>query len=153
MFVFGPLTLRISILGPFIRGKVSRGLCNYVSRELSHLYGHSLHKKLVRGLRKPRTSISCHLYEQFAAYKSRGLCNPRLIFPRINGPIVIFHCLWGVCDVISHVLCHVSQSWFMMTCLSCGRRSGRLVTAPRSTLCCSSLWRCCSSTGEYEPLV
>ena len=60
----------------------------YVSRELSHLFDNSLYKKLVRGLREPRTSISCHLYEQFAAYKSRGLCNPRLIFPRINGPNV-----------------------------------------------------------------
>ena len=59
----------------------------YVSRELSHLYDNSLHKKLVRGSRKPRTSISCRLYEQFAAYISRGLCNPRLIFPRINRPI------------------------------------------------------------------
>ena len=60
----------------------------YVSRELSHLYGHSLSKELVRGLRKPRTSFSCRLYEQFAAYVSHGLCNPRLISPRINGPIV-----------------------------------------------------------------
>ena len=58
----------------------------YVSRELSHLYDHGLHKKLVRGLRKPRTSFLCRLYEQFVAYISRGLCNPRLIFPRINGP-------------------------------------------------------------------
>ena len=38
---------------------------SYVSRELSHLYDNSLYKKLVRGLRKPRTSISCRLYEQF----------------------------------------------------------------------------------------
>ena len=60
----------------------------YVSRELSHLYGHSLSKELIRGLRKPRTSFSCRLYEQFAAYISRGLCNPRLISLRINGPTV-----------------------------------------------------------------
>ena len=33
----------------------------YVSREPSHLYDHSLYKKLVRGLRKPRTSFSCRL--------------------------------------------------------------------------------------------
>ena len=39
-------------LGLFIRGKISRGLA-YVSRELSHLYGHSLSKEFVRGLRKP----------------------------------------------------------------------------------------------------
>ena len=51
----------------------------YLSRELSHLYEHGLYKKLVRGLRKPRTSFLCRLYEQFAAYISRGLCNPRLI--------------------------------------------------------------------------
>ena len=31
---------------------------------------------------------------QFAAYISRGLCNPRLIFPRINGPI-----MWPLFDV------------------------------------------------------
>ena len=61
----------------------------FVSRELSHLYGHDLHKQLVRGLRKPRTSFLCRLYEQFAAYISRGLCNLRLIFPRINGPYTI----------------------------------------------------------------
>ena len=62
----------------------------YLSRELSHLYEHGLHKKLVRGLRKPRTSFLCRLYEQFAAYISRGLCNPRFMFPRINGPNVKF---------------------------------------------------------------
>ena len=62
----------------------------YVSRELSHLYDHGLHKKLARGLRKPRTSFSCRLYEQFAACISRGFCNPRLIFRRINGPNVGF---------------------------------------------------------------
>ena len=54
----------------------------YVSRELSHLYDNSLHKKLVRCLRKLRTSISCRLYEQFAAYISNGLCNPRLYVSR-----------------------------------------------------------------------
>ena len=64
----------------------------YLSRELSHLYEHGLCKKLVRGLRKPRTSFLCHLYEQFAAYKSRGLCDPRLIFPHINGPNVSLFC-------------------------------------------------------------
>ena len=31
-------------------------------------------------------------YEQFAAYINRGLCNPRLIFPRINGPLCTFSC-------------------------------------------------------------
>ena len=46
----------------------------YVSRELSHLHDHSLYKKL-----QPRTSFLCRLYEQFAAYISQGLCNPRLI--------------------------------------------------------------------------
>ena len=30
------------------------------------------------------------LYEQFAAYISRGLCNSRLIFPRMNGPTTCF---------------------------------------------------------------
>ena len=76
----------------------------YVSRELSHLYGHSLSKELVRGLRKPRTSFSCRLYEQFAAYIRRGLCNPWLIFTRINGPIVFlcccfwrYHCCCSCC--------------------------------------------------------
>ena len=27
---------------------------------------------------------------QFAAYITRGLCTPRLIIPRVNGPIVSF---------------------------------------------------------------
>ena len=48
----------------------------YVSRELSHLYGHSLHKKLVRGLRKQRTSFLCRVYGQFVAYTIRGLLSP-----------------------------------------------------------------------------
>ena len=61
------------------------------SAAYSHLYGNSLYKKLVRGLRKPQMNISCHLYEQFVAYISRGLCNPRLIFPRINRPNVCLH--------------------------------------------------------------
>ena len=39
----------------------------YVSRELSHLYDHSLSKELVRTLHKPRMSFSCRLYEQFVA--------------------------------------------------------------------------------------
>ena len=59
-------------IGPFIQEKISR--------ELRHLYGHTLSKEIV--------SFSCRLYEQFAAFRSRGLCNPRLIFPRINGPNV-----------------------------------------------------------------
>ena len=62
----------------------------YLSRERSHLYEHGLYKKLVRGLRKPRTCFLCRLYEQFAAYISSGSCNPGLIFPRINGPIILF---------------------------------------------------------------
>ena len=37
------------------------------------VHTHGLHKKLVRGFRKPRTSFLCHLYEQFAAHVSRGL--------------------------------------------------------------------------------
>ena len=41
----------------------------YVSHELSHLYDHGLHKKLV----KPRMKFLCRLYKQFAAYISRGL--------------------------------------------------------------------------------
>ena len=90
----------------------------YVSRKLSHLYDHSLYKKL--GLRKPRTSISCRLYEQFAAYISRGLCNPWLIFPCINGPIVP---CWRFADLLlpfeGHATCQdlppqralLSQLW------------------------------------------
>ena len=73
------------ILGPFIQGKISCGLHN--PRLVSHSYDNSVYKKLICGLRRPRTSISCLLYEQFAAYISRRLCSPWLIFPRMNGPI------------------------------------------------------------------
>ena len=71
-----------------------------ISRELSHLYGHSLSKEFVCSLRKPRTCFLCRLYEQFAAYISRRLCNPRLIFPHINGPSVVnfptsMHWFWN----------------------------------------------------------
>ena len=67
---------------------------------MSHLYEHGLYKKLIRGLRKPRTSFLCRLYEQFAAYISRGLCNPRLIFPRINEPNVSGFRWWWKKSVI-----------------------------------------------------
>ena len=60
----------------------------YLSRELSHLYEHASYKKLVGGLRKPRTSFLCRLYEQFATYISRGLCNPQLILSRTDGPYI-----------------------------------------------------------------
>ena len=66
--------------------RITQSAAYHVSRELSHLYDHGLYKRLVRGLRKPRTSFLCRLYEQFTAYISRGLCSPQLIFPRINGP-------------------------------------------------------------------
>ena len=89
----------------------------YLSRELSHLYEHGLYKKLVRGLRKPRTSFLCRLYEQFAAYISRGLCNPRLIFPRINGPNVSSICRGltprpNGCNMLhATLLDHVAACW------------------------------------------
>ena len=51
----------------------------YVSRELRHSYDNSVYKKLVRGLCRPRTCFLCRLYEQFAAYVSRGLCKPRIV--------------------------------------------------------------------------
>ena len=84
----------------------------YESRELSHLYGHSLSKELVRGLRKPRTSSSYRLYEQFAAYISRGLCNPRFIFPRINGPIKLF---WTLTLLRSELLLWLIYIWQTVT--------------------------------------
>ena len=31
----------------------------------------------------------CRLYRKFASYLRRVLCKTRLIFPRINGPIVL----------------------------------------------------------------
>ena len=41
-------------------------------------------------LAKPRLILDemCHLYRKFASYLRRVLCKTRLIFPRINGPIV-----------------------------------------------------------------
>ena len=44
-------------IGRFIRGKIKSAA--YLSRDLSHLYEHGLYKKLVRGLRKPRTCFLC----------------------------------------------------------------------------------------------
>ena len=43
-----------------------------------------------RVLAKPRLILDemCHLYGKFASYLRRVLCKTRLIFPRINGPIV-----------------------------------------------------------------
>ena len=53
-------------LGPFIRGKIRRVLA------------------------KPRLILDemLRLYGKFASYLRRVLCKTRLIFPRINGPIV-----------------------------------------------------------------
>ena len=43
-----------------------------------------------RVLAKPRLILDemCRLYGKFASYLRRVLCKTRLIFPRINGPIV-----------------------------------------------------------------
>ena len=44
-----------------------------------------------RVLAKPRLILDemCRLYGKFASYLRRVLCKMRLIFPGINGPIVI----------------------------------------------------------------
>ena len=44
-----------------------------------------------RVLAKPRLILDemCRLYGKFASYLRRVLCKTRLIFPRINGPIVV----------------------------------------------------------------
>ena len=44
-----------------------------------------------RILAKPRLILDemCRLYGKFASYLRRVLCKTRLIFPRINGPIII----------------------------------------------------------------
>ena len=118
----------------------------YLSRELSHLYEHVLYKKLVHGLRKPRTSFLCHLYEHFAAYISRGLCNPRLIFPRIDGPIVAatlscnVACRWQnvttllhatqtktfSADFKKHFFCPGHKIFVHHKCCTCGKTSQHL---------------------------
>ena len=43
-----------------------------------------------RDLAKPRLILDkmCRLYRKFASYLRRVLCKTRLIFPRVNGPIV-----------------------------------------------------------------
>ena len=43
-----------------------------------------------RVLAKPRLILDemCRLYGKFASYLRRDLCKTRLIFPRINGPII-----------------------------------------------------------------
>ena len=45
---------------------------------------------IIRVSAKPRLILDemCHLYGTFASYLRRVLCKARLIFPRINGPIV-----------------------------------------------------------------
>ena len=46
-----------------------------------------------RVLAKPRLILDemCRLYGKFASYLRCLLCKTRLIFPRINGPIIGFH--------------------------------------------------------------
>ena len=48
------------------------------------------YSKIRRVLAKPRLILDemCRLYGKFASYLRRVLCKTRLIFPRINGPIV-----------------------------------------------------------------
>ena len=58
---------------------------SYVRRE-GHLY------EVFLVLAKPRLILdeTCRLYGKFASYLRHVLCKARLIFPRINGPIVSF---------------------------------------------------------------
>ena len=73
-------------IGLFIRGKIS---ADYTIRRLCKPRTEPfIRPQLVQKARSRLTSFLCRLYEQFAAYMSRGLCNPRLIFPRINSPNV-----------------------------------------------------------------
>ena len=62
-------------LGPFIRGKIRRVLA------------------------KPRLILDemCRLYGKFTSYLRRVLCKTRLIFPRINGPIISRLSFFPVC--------------------------------------------------------
>ena len=50
---------------------------------------------------------------QFAAYISRGLCNPRLTFPRINAPInsIFFSFLGATEDDVMDVVSRSHHSW------------------------------------------
>ena len=66
-------------LGPFLRGKIRRVLHKTRTVPL-----------IRRVLAKPRLILDemCRLYGKFASYLRRVLCKTRLIFPRINGPIV-----------------------------------------------------------------
>ena len=45
-----------------------------------------------RVLAKPRLILDemCRLYGKFASYLRRVLCKTRLIFPRLNGPIIAY---------------------------------------------------------------
>ena len=98
----------------------------YVSSELSHLYDNSLHKKLVHGLRKPRMSISCRLCEQFAAYISRGLCNPRLIFPHINRPNVRYVLVFSSQCTALHKVADSKKCHFVKSKPDCHQSDGFL---------------------------
>jgi hypothetical protein len=80
--------------GPVIRAKISRGLNKSRMIRINSQFAIS------RGLFRPSfqlwayfsrglLQIDC-LYESFATYLSRGLFRPRLIFARINGPIIFY---------------------------------------------------------------
>jgi hypothetical protein len=85
-------------LGPFIRAKISRGLnkprLKYKSRTTRINSQFAISRSLFRPsfqllayFSRGLLQIDC-LYESSATYLSRGLFRPRLIFARINGPIV-----------------------------------------------------------------
>ena len=62
-----------------------------------------------RVLAKPRLILDemCRLYRKFASYLRRVLCKARLIFPRINGPIVLhLHTI-----ILGHYVPHLSPQW------------------------------------------
>ena len=91
--------MKLNTLGPFIRAKISRGL-NKPRLKLNKSRTTRINSQFAisRGLFRPSfqawayfsrglLQIDC-LYESFATYLSRRLFRPRLIFARINGPIV-----------------------------------------------------------------
>jgi len=68
--------------------------------------------KIRRVLGKPRVILDemCRLYGKFASYLRRVLCKTRLIFLRINGPIVLiifvtitFPLQWHTCELVGEV--------------------------------------------------
>ena len=87
---------------------------------------------------------------QFAAYISRGLCNPRLIFPRINRPIVFKYKISQDVDSIPlKVYFREPNTWYLQCNCSRFNVFGQILTPAVQSISTSHMLL----TANFPPLI